>query len=458
MLACFLKTSDQTAIPIYALTKTQLPEWLSTKNAMFQQWVDSAKFTANSGSFCLVPNEVGHLESVLLGIENEDDFWSFGVLPRQLPPNVYSIASSEFATKAHCFRACLSWGLGAYQFTRYQEAKPIASLLLPSDCNADYLLHWVKSIYLGRDWVNTPADIMNPEHLADTISAVAKECSAKFSVTVGAKLLKKNYPAIYAVGKGSEFEPRITEVNWGNPESPLVTLIGKGVCFDSGGLDLKPPNGMRLMKKDMSGAAHALTLARMIMKENLPVRLRLLIPAVENSVSARSYRPGDVIKTRAGLHVEIDNTDAEGRLVLCDALAAAVEEQPELIIDFASLTGAARVALGSDIPAFYSNNDEIAQQIGAISRQQHDPIWQMPLYQPYNKYLKSTIADCLNCSTSGYAGSITAALYLQKFVPNHIPWVHFDFTAWNFETRPGRPEGAEILALRTVFEYLKGRF
>ena len=325
--------------------------WVSTKEEFFQQWAHTANFKGKPGSFCLVPADAGHVQCVLLGVEDEEDFWSFGALPRKLPQGIYSIASSDFSSTEHYFRACMAWGLGAYQFSAYHEAKPVAQLLLPSDVNTDRLFHWVESIYLGRDWVNMPADVMNPVYLAETIKAVAKDCSAKFRVTVGEKLLKTNYPAVYVVGKGGEHEPRMTELNWGDKDAPLITLVGKGVCFDSGGLDLKPASGMRLMKKDMSGAAHALSLARMIMKENLPVRLRLLIPAVENSVDARSYRPGDVVDTRAGLKVEIENTDAEGRMVLCDALAAGAEEQPELMIDFASLTGAARRGLRSGYPS-----------------------------------------------------------------------------------------------------------
>lgn len=459
MAACFLIEADeQGVIPIHPLTSQNYRVWVSAQDEPFQQWVESSNFKAKPGSFCLVPADAGHVQCVLLGVEDDDDFWSYGACPRGLPEGNYSLSASDFQTKEHYFRACLAWGLGAYQFSAYREAEPVAKLLLSHSVNADRLHRWVESIYFGRDLVNTPADVMNPEQLAATVKALAKECSAKFNVVVGEKLLKQNYPAIYAVGKGGEHEPRLIELNWGNKEAPLLTLVGKGVCFDSGGLDLKPPRGMRLMKKDMSGAAHVLTIARMIMKEQLPVQLRVLIPAVENSVDARSYRPGDVIKTRAGITVEIDNTDAEGRMVLCDALALAVEEQPELIIDFASLTGAASVALGTDIPAFYSNEDDMAHKLWIAAHQQQDPMWLMPLHKPYEKMLKSDIADCVNCSTTGYGGSITAALYLQKFVPDEVPWIHFDATGWNHEPRPGRPKGAEMLAVRAVFAYLKDRY
>ena len=458
MVACFVKETDQTVTPIYFLTTKNFHVWLSQKETLFRQWVDSAGFKAKPASFCLVPGELGHLQCVLLGIEDENDFWSFGALSRQLPEGVYSLSMVDFPSEEHYFRACLAWGLGAYQFSLYREAEPIATLLLSKNMDAERLFHWVESIYFGRDWINMPADVMNPDYLAVTVKTIAKECSAKCHVVVGEKLLKANYPAVYAVGKGSEQAPRMIELLWGDKTAPLVTLVGKGVCFDTGGLDIKPSSSMRLMKKDMSGAAHALAFAYLIMKEQLPVRLRLLIPAVENSVDGRSYRPGDVVKTRLGLHVEIDNTDAEGRMVLCDALAAAVEEEPKLLIDFASLTGAASVALGPDIPAFYANNDEMAQKVWTASDKNYDPIWLMPLHKPYEAMLKSDIADCLNSSTSGYAGSITAALYLQKFVPDHVPWLHFDFFAWNAQARPGRPKGAEIVALRGLFAYLKEQF
>lgn len=457
-LVCFLQSTDQKSVPIHPVSAKNFQIWLSAKDNVFQQWIRSTHFEATPGSFCVVPGEGGHIQCVLLGVEDSEDFWSFGALPCELREGVYSLSLADFPSQEHCFRACLAWGLGAYQFTRYREAKPVAQLLLPEDGNARYLSHWVESIYFGRDWINTPADVMTPVRLADIVKDIANECSAKFSVTVGEKLLKANYPAIYAVGKGSEQEPRFAELSWGDKNAPLVTLIGKGVCFDSGGLNLKGNESMRFMKKDMSGAAHAMVLARLIMQEQLPVRLRVLIPAVENSLDGRSYRPGDVVRTRAGIHVEIDNTDAEGRMVLCDALALAVEEKPELIIDFATLTGAARVALGPDIPAFYCNNDEIAHKISRTSRQHHDPMWLMPLHKPYEKYLKSYVADCLNSSPTGSAGSITAALYLKKFVPDSIPWIHFDFYAWNDEARPGRPKGAEIMTVRTMFAYLKECF
>lgn len=455
---CFLTTTDKTAIPVYAMTVQNYRVWISAKDEHFQQWVESTNFNAKPGTICLVPGEAGRVQCVLLGIKSEDDFWSFGALPRGLPPGIYSLTHSEFKSKEHCYRASLAWGLGAYQYSRYQDAKPVAQLVLPKECQVSDISDLVDSICLGRDWVNTPADVMTPAYLAETVKQLAKECSAKFSVIVGDKLLKANYPTIHAVGRGSSCEPRLAELHWGEKNAPLITLVGKGVCFDSGGLDLKPAAGMRLMKKDMSGAAHTLTLARMIMKQKLRVRLRVLIPAVENAIDGNSYHPGDVVKTRAGIHVEIDNTDAEGRLVLCDALAAASEDSPELIIDFASLTGAARVALGPDIAAFYSSDESVAQQVVAASKTHFDPLWPMPLYQPYAKYLKSDIADCVNSSSTGYAGSITAALYLQKFVPETIPWVHFDATGWNSESRPGRPKGAEILAVRAMFEFLKERF
>ncbi len=458
MQTCFTRETDSSAVPIHPLTSEAYSEWLSTQEVLSQKWLHATGFAIRSGHFCFIPDEQGHIQCVLLGVKDYDDFWSFGALSQNLPEGRYHIAPSFFPSLEHYFRACLAWGLGAYQFTQYQEAQPKAQLVLAKDINTDYLMNWVESIYLGRDWINTPADSMNPPALVDHIKTIGKNCSATVSVIEGKALLKADYPAIYAVGKGAEHEPRLVELCWGAPGASLVTVIGKGVCFDSGGLDIKSANGMRFMKKDMSGAAHAAMLAHMIMKEHLPIRLRVLIPVVENAVDAHSYHPGDVITTRAGISVEIENTDAEGRLILCDALAAAVEQTPDLIIDFASLTGAAYVALGPDLPAFYSNQDSLAEAVLASSRQHQDPLWRMPLYKEYEKYLKSDIADCINCSTNAFGGSITAALYLQKFVPDSIPWMHFDLSAWNYEARPGRAKGAEILALRAVWGYLKERF
>jgi leucyl aminopeptidase len=309
-----------------------------------------------------------------------------------------------------------------------------------------------------RDLVNTPTEHMGPEQLADAVQAEADRFSAKCRAFTGEELLQHNFPAIHAVGRASCNEPRLVEMTWGDPDAPLLALVGKGVCFDTGGLDLKNSSGMALMKKDMGGGAHALALARLVMEHQLPVRLLVLIPAVENSVSGNAYRPGDVIATRKGLSVEIGNTDAEGRVVLSDALALACEHKPDLLIDFATLTGAARVALGADLPPLFSNRADIARAIQQAGDEVEDPLWTMPLYQPYVEQIKSPIADLNNSSKSSYGGCITAALFLQQFVTAKTPWVHIDTFAWNQSGRPGRPEGGEALGLRATFRFLQARY
>jgi leucyl aminopeptidase len=458
MLDYFTQTTDQSVVPVLPLNEQQLSAWLSSQEERVKQWVCSTNFTAEPARVCLIPAEDGQLQCVLLGAKDADDFWVFGDLSSVLPQGVYAI-DAEIFTESQYFHACMAWGLGAYRFTHYrQDDKPKAQLLLSTAVDASYLQHWVQAIHHARDWVNMPAGEMTPKYLAKTAESMSERYSAKTRVIVGEKLLKANYPAIHAVGKGSECEPRLIELEWGDKQSPLIVLVGKGVCFDSGGLNIKSAPGMRQMKKDMGGAAHALALAKIIMAERLPVRLKVYIPAVENSVDGRSYRPGDVIKTRAGIQVEIDNTDAEGRMVLCDALAAGVEDQPDLMIDFSTLTGAARVALGPDLPAFFCNDDAVANAVLACAKEAKDPLWRLPLYDPYFKYLKSDVADCVNSASTGFAGAITAALYLKQFVPDTIHWMHFDLGAWNSEARPGRPKGADIFALRAVYLFLQQRY
>ncbi len=316
----------------------------------------------------------------------------------------------------------------------------------------------VAGLYQVRDLVNTPAEDMNPEHLAAAVRDTARAFGARVREIAGDALLARNFPAIHAVGRAASHAPRLIDLRWGRSTHPKITLVGKGVCFDSGGLDLKTASGMRLMKKDMGGAAHALGLAHMIMRARLPVRLRLLIPAVENAVAGNAYRPGDVLASRKGLSIEIDNTDAEGRVILCDALTEAAAESPELIIDFATLTGAARVALGTDLPAMFCNRDEVAQCLADSASAVRDPVWRLPLHRPYRELIDSRIADIANSASGPYAGAITAALFLEDFVSADTPWIHFDLMAWNIRSRPGRPEGGEAMGLRAVFDYLHKRY
>ena len=377
---------------------------------------------------------------------------ALGGLPLTLGEGAYRL--SEPADEAQL----LGWGLGCYQFTRYRsKARPVAQLVLPDSANGKRLRNFVGAVQLARDLINTPAGDLPPSALAEEAAQVADANGADCRILVGDDLLAQGFEAIHTVGRAAADAPRLIDVTWGRPEHPLIVLVGKGVCFDSGGLNLKPARGMRSMKKDMGGAATALGLAQLIMAEALPVRLRLLIPAVENAVAGNAYRPGDILNTYLGLRVEIDNTDAEGRLILCDALALAAEDEPELMIDFATLTGAARVAVGTELSAMFCNDDELANGLFAAGRAVDDPLWRLPLHGDYDHLLKSKVADTLNSAASPYGGAITAALFLEKFV-NGVPWAHFDIMGYNVRSRPGRPEGGEAMAMRAAFRYLEQRF
>lgn len=361
---------------------------------------------------------------------------------------------------ARATQAALGWALGSYQYSPYKSGKKkeLATLIWPEKADKGEVKAMAAATFLVRDLVNTPPNDLGPKEIADAAQKAAKTSGkAAVKVIVGDELLKKNYPTIYAVGKGSPRKPRLIDIRWGKEKNPRVTLVGKGVAFDTGGLNLKPGNSMALMKKDMGGAAHVLGLAQMIMAAELPVRLRVLIPAVENSMDGNSFRPSDVIRTRKGISVEIGDTDAEGRLVLCDALAEACSEKPELLIDFATLTGAARVALGPDLPAVFCNDKKTALALLDSAEKVQDPLWQLPLWQPYREMLNSKVADINNVGGS-FAGAITAALYLEKFVDKEIPWVHIDTYAWNPSSKPGRPEGGEALGMRAVYELIRNRF
>ncbi|WP_370661534.1 M17 family metallopeptidase [Pelagibius sp. 7325] len=448
-LVATLLDDESKATPITALTRDVYDDWLKAQPAPRRAWVAASGFRAQPGSFCLLPGEGGALEEVLLVIDGDEPIWSFAGLPTGLPAGVYRLDQGMRPGAAS--RAALGWALGSYAFTRYKSnGRELARLVWPKAADRDQVTHTAEAIALVRDLVNTPANDMGPAQLAEAARALAKQHRGKCSVIVGDTLLKRNYPAIHAVGRAAAEEPRLIDMRWGT-KGPKVTLVGKGVCFDSGGLDLKPAAGMKLMKKDMGGAAHVLGLASLIMAEKLPLRLRVLIPAVENAVSGNAFRPLDVLQTRKGLTVEVGNTDAEGRLILCDALAEADSEKPDLLIDFATLTGAARVALGPDLPAMFCNDDKLA---GVILRQgaaEGDPVWRLPLFKGYRQGLDSKVADLNNISNSPYGGAITAALFLEQFVNPGTRWVHFDVMAWNVATRAGRPEGGEAMGLRAVY-------
>ncbi|ABS78515.1 leucyl aminopeptidase [Coxiella burnetii] len=457
MADCYLTEKKKNFIPIQPMMPDELPDWLDTQDARTQQWVKASGFVGLAGTICSIPESTGALQRVLLGVSDYEYSWDFGGLSKVLPPGAFQLNRDDFEDDEYYERALLAFGLGSYQFNAYRKRSPyLAKLFLPQ-AHRKRVTDWLTTIYLIRDLINTPAEDMGPSELAQAVKHVAKEFEAKVKI-IESKDLETEFPAIYAVGRAGSRPPLLIDLKWGDIKAPKVTLVGKGVCFDSGGLDIKTPGGMLLMKKDMGGAAHALGLARMIMLQQLPVRLRLLIPAVENAIGSRSYRPGDVVQTRARKTIEITNTDAEGRVVLADALAEAVKEDPDLLIDFSTLTGAARIALGPNLPALFANQDSLAQALIDASLKTDDPLWRLPLFQPYRNYLKSEVADLTNSSQNRMAGAITAALFLQHFVSDQIPWAHFDIFAWNLEDLPGRPIGGEAMALRAVFHYLEQQY
>ena len=426
--------------------------WRGELPALCTTWIERQQFEAKSGQFAWLPDDQGAPDSVVVGWDGEDAFTALGSLPFTLPEGTYELASSVSDQQL------LGWGLGAYRFDRFKAAdRQPAQLLLPASAAADEIVNQVNATQLARDLINLPADELNPSRLAEEAMQLAASFDAEATVTVGDDLLAAGFNTIHAVGRAADDAPRLIDIRWGDPAHPKVSLIGKGVCFDSGGLNIKPANGMRTMKKDMGGAAAVLGLAQLIMASKLPVRLRVLVPAVENAISGDAYRPGDIIQTYKGISVEVDNTDAEGRLVMCDALALAAEENPAVMLDYSTLTGSARSAVGAEIAAMFSNDDGLAGGITAGGQAVADPVWRMPLHGPYGYMLESKVADTVNSASLPYGGAITAALFLQKFV-NDVPWVHFDIMAYNIRSRPGRPEGGEAMGVRAVYHYLTERF
>jgi leucyl aminopeptidase len=445
------------ATPILAVAKGELDQWLASQPARLRQWVQSVGFEAEAGTLCFVPDLEAGLDCILIGTGEPPDPWSFGVLPQGLPMGEYRIEPRQGAPDPT--RCALAWGLGAYRFERYKSHdRERPRLVVPQGVDHAGVEAQVQAVCRVRDLINTPAGDMMPEHLGQAVSELAGLHQAQVREIVGEALLGENYPVIHAVGRASAHAPRLIDLRWGAVDAPRLTLVGKGVCFDSGGLDLKSANNMRLMKKDMGGAAHAIGLAGLIMAAGLAVRLRVLIPAVENAVSGDAFRPGDVLRARNGKSIEIENTDAEGRLVLCDALVEAAAEGPELIVDFATLTGAARVALGTELPALFANPGGLADELVGASQGVDDPVWPLPLHAPYRAQLDSPIADLSNCASGPYGGAITAALFLKEFVPQGIDWVHLDVMGWNTRSRPARPEGGEAMGMRALFAYLQQRF
>ena len=445
------------AVPIIALTQDQLSGWLDKSAPCERNWLTSTGFSAESGKHALVPGETGKLARVLVGLgagaDAERGMWALAGLPAALAEASYRLEAAPDG--ADPSRLALGWALATYVFTRYSaKSRPTAALVWPKGADRGRVERLARAVFLARDLANTPAGDLGPEELAAAALRVAKDAGADHRVIAGDDLLAENYPTIHAVGRASTRAPRLVDITWGDPAAPKVTLVGKGVCFDSGGLDLKTASGMRLMKKDMAGAAIMLGLAQAIMDARLPVRLRMLLPCVENSVSGNAMRPLDIVRTRKGITVEIGNTDAEGRLILCDALAEASTEKPELLIDMATLTGAARVALGPEVAALFCDDEGLARDLLATAGAEEDPIWRLPLWRPYRKMIDSKVADINNVAESPHAGAIIAALYLQEFVDPGIPWAHLDVMAWNPQSRPGRPEGAEATALRALYAHI----
>ena len=441
-----------TPIRLTLVATADFANWRADLTPTARNWITRAQFAAKSGQFAWLPDADGEPTEIVAGWDGDDNLATLGSLPFKLPEGTYELASEVSDLQL------LGWALGSYRFSRYKEAaRAPAQLLSPARNSLESVANMEAATTLVRDLINIPAGDMLPSHLADEAMQVADANGADCQVTVGQDLLAANLGAIHAVGRAADDAPRLIDITWGNEADPLVVLVGKGVCFDSGGLDIKTAAGMRTMKKDMGGAAHALGLAQLVMAQKLPIRLRVLIAAVENAIAGNAYRPGDVLQTYKGISVEIDNTDAEGRLVMCDCLALAAEQNPQLIVDFATLTGSARSAVGAEIAAMFSNDDAVAQDIAECAGRWDDPVWRLPLHQAYAHLLESKVADTVNSASTPYGGAITAALFLQKFVDD-VPWGHFDIMAYNTRERPGRPEGGEAMAVRAVFDHLNRRF
>ncbi len=457
MLTCFAPRAGADTVPIVPVTKDGFARWSKSLSASARTWIEQSGFKGDAGTHALIPDEKGRIARVAVGVEAADHIFALGGLAQTLPPRSYSLDAD--LDDAAATRVALGWAMGAYAFTRYKKAKrEAAKLVWPAGADRATVEAQARAIYMARDLINTPAEDLGPSHLAEAAKGMARRHRAKTEVIVGDALLKRNYPSIHTVGRAAENQPRLIDIVWGSPRNPKVTLVGKGVCFDSGGLDIKPSGSMLMMKKDMGGSAAVLALGDMIMSAGLKVRLRVMVPAVENAISGNAFRPLDVIRTRKGLTVEIGNTDAEGRIILCDALAEADSENPELIVDFATLTGAARVALGPQLPAMFTNDDKFAAEWEKAATRASDPIFRMPLWQPYRKMLESKVADLSSTGNSPFAGSITAALFLESFVSKTTTWAHVDTFAWNATTQPGRPEGGEALGVRGLFQLLADRY
>ena len=458
-----MSVGNGVAVPLWLLYENEVDAWRANQTSSVARWLIEQNFKGEKHRVVLLPDSAGRLAGAVAGLgrhHGELSLWHAAGIVERLPPRRFHLVQ-DFSAEA-ATQLSLGFVYGAYRFDRYRPAQgDIASVDAPPNADLKFVALAGEALRMARDWINTPAGDFGPSELAAAAQGLAERHHAAYQEWVGEDLLAANFPAIHAVGRASSAAPRLVELRWSPPTGeslPRLTLVGKGVCFDSGGLDIKPGAGMALMKKDMGGAALVLALAHMLMSADIRAQLRVLVPAVENAISGNAYRPGDVLATRKGLTVEVGNTDAEGRLVLCDALAFADAELPSLIIDFATLTGAARIALGPELPALFGNDDAVVHDLARVAAAEHDPLWPMPLWAGYEDELASKIADLNNVASSTFAGAIFGALFLKRFVSESTPWLHVDLYAWNSKDRPGRSIGAEAQGLRGVYRYLVQRF
>jgi leucyl aminopeptidase len=459
MTMTFFAPFSSSAIPIHCVSAATWPKLRQKLSRHARASADAQGFEALSGRHFCVPSDAGGIEAVIWASEVHDDPFLIGKLVALLPAGTYYLPQPPSDHPSAWDDAALAWALSSYRFTKYKKSTAsLPRLCLPKGCDHARVLACAEAIAFARDLINTPANDMGPDALEQAAQSIARKFKARARVVRGAQLLKQGFPLIHAVGRAADQPPRLFDMTWGPSSAPKVTLVGKGVCFDTGGLDIKPSSAMLLMKKDMAGAATALALASMIMAAKLNVRLRVLLPIVENAISAASFRPGDVCMSRKGISVEIGNTDAEGRLILADALTWADDDKPDLLCDFATLTGAARVALGPDLPPFFTDDEGLADAIMAHGHKVHDPVWRLPLWKPYAAMLDSKIAHTNNVSSGPFAGSITAALFLSRFVTQAKSWVHFDIYGWSPAARPARPEGGDPQTARLMFDLIASRY
>lgn len=453
MLKNLVSKTTKKVIPLDVVRKTEYEVFLSRQPKLVKTWLTTSGFQPDAGKTCLVPGRDHALSRAIAVVADLSSPWGYARLPSLLPKLTFRVTTE--LTKRQANALALGWALGTYRFERYKKkGSAFGYLLWPRAADRRAVSLRVEAIGLCRDLINTPANDLGPRELADAGRTLSRKHQARATVIEGEQLLKRNYPAIYTVGRASSRPPLLFDMRWGQPKHRKLTLVGKGVCFDTGGLDLKPADYMRLMKKDMGGAAAILALSHMIMGAKLPVRLRVLIPAVENSVSGDAYRPLDVIQTRKGTTVEVGNTDAEGRLILCDALAEADAEDPDLIVDFATLTGAARIALGASLPALFCTDDDLADAVLQAGLDVDDPLWRLPFHRPYRKDINSPVADLSNIGSSAFGGAITAALFLREFVSPSRRYIHIDTMGYNLQSRPGRPRGGEAFGVSALAEAL----